>query len=119
MKRFALLCTVVAIAALTLFASTAQSYSPKAQNPEFAVGVMYDRFELEPEGILSVANAEGDFVEVFTATGELVWCGVVPAGYFEFPCPNNGEGVEGELLRVFTGSGAQFCIDRDSDWIWD
>ena len=119
MKRLALLSTVVAITVVTLFASTAQSYSPKAQNPGFGIGVMYDRFELESEGILYVANAEGDFVEVFTATGELVWFGVVPAANFEFPCPNSGEGVDGELLRVFTSSGAQFCIDRDEDWIWD
>ena len=120
MKRFALLSTVVAIAALTLFAtSAAQSANSHAKGPEFAIGVMYDRFDSEPEGILRVANAEGLFLEVFATTGELVWCGVVPEGYFEMGCPNHGENAEGELLQVFACNGAQFCIDRDSDWIWD
>lgn len=120
MKRFALLSTVVAIAALTLFAtSAAQSGDSKFKKHEFSVGVMYDRFDCEPAGIFRIANAEGMFIEVCAATGELVWCGIVPEGYFEFGCPNHGEGVDGEVLRVRTASGAVFCIDRDDDWIWD
>ena len=117
MKRFALLSTVVAIAALTLFASSPAQSAPGGGGP--GVGVMYDMFEGQPDGVLMIAEADGMFIEVFAFTGEPVWCGVVPGNFFAFDCPNRGVGPQGEILTVYTSGGAQFCIDRDEDWIWE
>jgi len=117
MKRFALITTVIAVAALVLFATSAAQSKDGATKPES--GVMYDMWDYQPDGILRVANAGGQFLEVFAANGELVWCGEVPADYFEVGCANRGIGHEGEVLRVVTGGGQHFCIDREEDWIWE
>ena len=118
MKRLAVLSTVVALAALALFA-TSSAQSTEVIPGEPAWGVMYDDWDGQHHGLMSVANGEGNFIEVFAADGELVWCGVVPANYFEFDCANRGIGRDGELLWVRAHSGTTFCIDRDEDWIWD
>jgi hypothetical protein len=118
MKRLALLSTVVAIAALTLFATSAAQSDPGGGGPG-SVGVMYDMFEGQPDGVLSVVNAGGMFIEVFAITGEPVWAGVVPGNFFTFGCPNRGAAPQGEILTVYTSGGAHFCIDRDEDWYWD
>lgn len=119
MKRLALLSTVLTVAALLAFATTAAQGDKLLKGGPPPTGVMYDMWECQPDGMLHVANAEGQFVEVFAATGEMVWCGHIPADYFVFPCPYMGEGPEGDVLHVWTGSGAYFCIDRDEDWIWE
>ena len=119
MKRTALLSTLVAIAAVALFASSsAQGVELKGGGD--LTGVMYEMWDpMAPEGILRVANTEGDFIEVFAADGAMVWAGHVPENYFELPCPNHGVGPEGSILSVLTSTGAKLAIDRDEDWIWE
>ena len=117
MKRLALLSSVIAVAVLALFATTAAQSGGCGSDPE--TGLMYDMWGYQPEGVLCVANAGGEFIEVQAVNGELVWAGLVPADYFEVGCPNRGIGAEGEILHVWTSSGQHFCIDRDEDWIWE
>jgi len=117
MKRVALLSSLIALAILGLsMSSTAWSGGSK---PMPATGAMYDMWELEPDGIFRIQGAAGEFIEVHGVNGEMVFAGHIPEDYFEFLCPNTGIGPEGEVLHVFTSTGAYLCIDRDDDWIWE
>ena len=117
MKRFALLGSVIAVAAFALFATSSAVSCDKKSEP--TTGVMYEMWDCLPDGIFRIVNAGGQFVEVHAVNGEMVWAGHVPEDYFEFPCPNFGVGAEGDVLHAYTSGGAYFCIDRDDDWIWE
>ena len=111
MKKFVLPVVVLALCALALAPTSVA---------ETRVGV---KLEMDPDlpgvGHLSVVNAEGMKIRVFTSTHDRVVWDVVPAPYWVVEVPVHEPDVLGNVLYVKL-PGIVFAIGGDeSDWIWE
>lgn len=106
--RRALVLAVAVLLVSGLFSSTTAAVGPR--------GVLYS-FD-GCHGMLSVANAAGQWMSVFDSHGLLIVEGPVPSEYLHMPCPNHGPDEFGVLLRIRI-EDVQFSIDRAQDWNWE